>query len=160
AAYVGRLGLVIAGSLNRRLQGLMDTHVLETLAGGRLVTVGDEIFRAQRQRIDAELASDLVNVRLQGEHRLRLPRSAHEAARDGISVYERRLDPAVGSAIGSSRLVEATDDASRFEGRIGPRVDQVVHLVGCERAVALDAALERDHDRVPRVAGEKLLDVV
>src|SRR5207244_11774937 len=54
----------------------------------------------------------------------------------------------------------AVDEAAWFEGRIGPGVDQVVHLVGDERPVALDAALEVHLDRVPGVTGKEFLDIV
>src|SRR5262249_2246094 len=59
AAHVWWLGLVVAGGLRCSPQGLMHTHVLEALTGGRLVTVDDEVLEAKRQRINAELARDL-----------------------------------------------------------------------------------------------------
>ena len=65
-----------------------------------------------------------------------------------------------GDAIGASSLVIAVDEATWFEGRIGPGIDQVVHLVGDERPVALHATLEVHLDRVPGVAGKEFLDII
>jgi hypothetical protein len=108
----------------------MHTHMLKVLTRGRLVAFGNKVLAANLQRIDIELARDLVDMGLQGEHGLRLSRSTHEATRDGIGVDERRRDLTVRHAIGTRSLVIAINEATRFEGRIGPGIDQVVHLVG------------------------------
>ena len=77
-----------------------------------------------------------------------------------LGVDERRRDLAVRHAIGTGSLVIAVDESTWFEGRIGPGIDQIVHLVRRECAVALDATLEVHLDRVPGVARKKFLDIV
>ena len=109
----------------------MHAHMLKVLTRGRLVALGNEILTAKLKRIKTEPARRFVDVGLQGEHRLRLSRSTHEATRDGVGVDERRRNLAVRHAIGTGSLVIAVDESTRFEGGIGPGIDQVVHLVGC-----------------------------
>ena len=108
----------------------MHAHMLKVLARGRLVALGNEVLTTQLKRIDVELARDLVDVGFQGKHGLRLSGSTHEAAWDGIGVDKRRGDLAMRRTVGTGSLVIAVDEATRFEGGIGPGIDQVVHLVG------------------------------
>src|SRR5678815_750216 len=115
---------------------------LKTLTRGSLIALGNEILAAKLKGIDIELTRHFVDVRLQGKHGLRLSGCTHEAAWDGIGVDKRRRDLAMRRTVGTSRLVIAVDEAAWFEGCIGPRIDQVVHLVSDECPVTLHTTLE------------------
>ena len=134
--------------------------MLQVLARGGLFALDDEVLAPEVDRVDAEVAGDVVQVRLDREDALRVAGSAHEAARDLVRVDEARLDADVGDAVGPRGLVRAPDGAEGLERGVGAGVDEVLDLVGDERAVLLHAGLELRDRVVARVAGAELLDVV
>ena len=143
AADVGALGLVVARGVGRGLQRLFALDAVEDDAERGLVALADQVLHAERHRVHAHGARELVHVRLEREDGLRLAGAAHVAARHRVRVDVRRLDARVGDAVGPGGLLRPEDDAAGLVGRVGAAVDEELDVVRGERAVLLHAGAQR-----------------
>ena len=128
-------------------------------AGQRDVALFHEILHAELVGIHADLARDAIHVRLRGEESLRLAGRAHLPAGKIVRVDARDRNARVLGAVAAARMSDAADHRARPESAVGAGVEISVHLMGNDRAVALDAGLQFHDRRVPRRAGKKFFAV-
>ena len=131
---------VPVGLALERVQHLDRPRAVDALAGDARLAVAQRVAPPQLDRIDAQLLGDHVDVALAGEHRLRIARRAHRAARNAVGVDRLDFEPGHRHVVrASASLCAGTTSAGRdLAGRVRAAVDDGLGLVGQELAVATD----------------------
>ena len=125
------------------LQTLDQADALEPLAGGRRVAGAERVQEPELERIDAELARQVVIGLLDRERCLGHAEAAKGAAGWGVGEDRPGPGPHVGDAVGAGCVDRHAAGDGRAPGRISARVEVTLEIEGG------DAARRRPRRRGP-----------
>ena len=112
---------------------------------------GDEhVAPAQRERVDAELRGELVELRFGGEGHLRHAEAAEGAEAQLVGVGDAAVRAHVRDAVGAALHQQGVAEDAGAVVAVGAAVEQQLDLAGDERAVAPGAGLDADGERMAR----------
>ncbi len=155
------LGLGPMARLERGLERLGGSYVLEMVAVGEEIAVAQKVPPAELGRIQRELSGDHVHLRLPGEDHLGLAGRPGVTARDVVAIDAERFDQEMGNPVdagahaGSSQI----HARRRLEGGVGAAVEERLHAPGDDPPVLAHAGAQRDDGWVARIARHQLLGV-
>ena len=121
------------------------------------VAGADHVDPADRERIEAELARQLIHRRFHGERRLRRAVAAKAAARNHVGIDREACGLLVRAAIGRERAAERGRQRLAGMAAIGAGVGDHVQLDGGQRAVPPGAELDPGGHLVARAGTDELL---
>ncbi len=150
AAGIFRLGLFPAGGVECFLEDILDDDAFEFLSERRRFAVVEQILHAEFDRVDAQLAGDNIDVRLDGEGRLGAARRARLRARNLVGIGAQGFDLDRRNAVIARRASWSLygDLGVGFERGVAAAAEDRTHLHGGELAFTIDAGTQCDHRRV------------
>ena len=151
--------LGVADGRRRRVEALLEVHVVHDLAGGEGVAVAQQVPAAQLERADVQLGGERVHRALRRPHRLHRPVAAEGAVRRQVRVDRERVDADVRDQVGPDAGVAELGRDAGAAVRVRARVDPAVELLGDQRAVPLRAD-PHAHRRRVAVERDELLRAV
>ena len=114
------------------------------------VALALEILQAEFDRIETERVGDLVDLRLAGERDLRNAEAAERAEAQLVGVGEAAVTMNMRDAVRAAAHQQRIAEHARTVVAEGAAIEQDLDLARDQRAVALDAGLHADLERMAR----------
>ena len=156
---IGFFGFVPTGGIERALQDLAKVHVFQFMPDGIRLALTEKIFQAELGGVHAQFFGDDIGVAIDGEGGRHRARTAVVTAGHGVGIDLHELDVSMLDAILAAGVMPSRQRCIRLHRTVAAAGVGRAHLARDDATVAHDAALDRNHRRMSRIAGRQLLGV-